>query len=223
MIGGAGEGKAIIILNPADRRRSSCATPSTAVPRDDEIDEKAIFQSVEKMVAEVQAYVPGYRLKSPPVTDKRQTPWGSRTVIVILLEVEGAGDYLPPYAGNLDIMTAAAYRIGELFARRHSRTAKEHAHESTSDLVDYRPSRDGSHAMRHQFTRDQVRQIVTALDAAGVPVIEVSHGDGLAGSSLQYGFSGTPEMDLIEEARSAARNAKIAALLLPGRRDAQRS
>jgi 4-hydroxy 2-oxovalerate aldolase len=70
--------------------------------------------------------------------------------------------------------------------------------------------------MSHQFTRAQVRQIVTALDEAGVPVIEVSHGDGLAGSSLQYGFSGTPEMDLIEEARSAARKAKIAALLLPG-------
>jgi 4-hydroxy 2-oxovalerate aldolase len=76
--------------------------------------------------------------------------------------------------------------------------------------------RDGSHALRHQFTREQVGKIVTALDAAGVPVIEVSHGDGLAGSSLQYGFSGTSEMDLIEEARSAARNAKIAALLLPG-------
>jgi 4-hydroxy 2-oxovalerate aldolase len=76
--------------------------------------------------------------------------------------------------------------------------------------------RDGSHALRHQFTRDQVRKIVTALDGAGVPVIEVSHGDGLAGSSLQYGFSGTSEMDLIEEARKAARNAKIAALLLPG-------
>jgi 4-hydroxy 2-oxovalerate aldolase len=76
--------------------------------------------------------------------------------------------------------------------------------------------RDGSHAFRHQFTKDQVKQIVTALDAAGVPVIEVSHGDGLGGSSLQYGFSGTPELDLIEEARKAASKAKIAALLLPG-------
>ncbi len=54
--------------------------------------------------------------------------------------------------------------------------------------------RDGSHAMRHQFTRDQVRQVVKALDAAGVPVIEVSHGDGLAGSSVQYGVSHTSEM-----------------------------
>jgi 4-hydroxy 2-oxovalerate aldolase len=76
--------------------------------------------------------------------------------------------------------------------------------------------RDGSHAMRHQFTREQVRAVVQALDKAGVPVLEVTHGDGLAGSSIQYGFSRTNEMDLIEEARSAATNAKIAALLLPG-------
>lgn len=76
--------------------------------------------------------------------------------------------------------------------------------------------RDGSHALRHQFTRNQVRDIVKALDAGGVPVIEVAHGDGLAGSSLQYGFSGTSELDLIEEARNAATNSKIAALLLPG-------
>ena len=76
--------------------------------------------------------------------------------------------------------------------------------------------RDGSHAMKHQFTREQVQQIVQALDAAGVPVIEVTHGDGLAGSSIQYGFSGTSEMDLIETARQAATRAKIAALLIPG-------
>ena len=76
--------------------------------------------------------------------------------------------------------------------------------------------RDGSHAMRHQFTREQVRDIVTALDDAGVPVIEVTHGDGLAGSSIQYGFSLTNEMDLISEAREVATNSKIAALLLPG-------
>jgi len=61
--------------------------------------------------------------------------------------------------------------------------------------------RDGSHPMRHQFTRQQVATIVQALDRAGVPVIEVSHGDGLAGSSLQYGFSHTSEFDLIETAR----------------------
>lgn len=76
--------------------------------------------------------------------------------------------------------------------------------------------RDGSHAFKHQFTREQVRQIVKALDEAGVPVLEVAHGDGLAGSSLQYGFSGTHEYDLIEEAVSTAKNAVITALLLPG-------
>ena len=76
--------------------------------------------------------------------------------------------------------------------------------------------RDGSHAMRHQFTRQQVRSVVEALDRAGVPVLEVTHGDGLAGSSIQYGFSRTNEMDLIEEARNAATHSRIAALLLPG-------
>jgi 4-hydroxy 2-oxovalerate aldolase len=76
--------------------------------------------------------------------------------------------------------------------------------------------RDGSHPMRHQFTREQVRAVASALDGAGVPVIEVTHGDGLAGSSIQYGFSGTPEMDLISEARSVCTQARIAVLLLPG-------
>jgi len=76
--------------------------------------------------------------------------------------------------------------------------------------------RDGSHPMRHQFTRQQVAAIVQALDRAGVPVIEVSHGDGLAGSSLQYGFSHTSEFDLIETARSNAERARFAALMLPG-------
>lgn len=76
--------------------------------------------------------------------------------------------------------------------------------------------RDGSHPMRHQFTRAQVRAVAQALDEAGVPVIEVTHGDGLAGSSIQYGFSRTSEMELIAEAASVCRQAKIAALLLPG-------
>ena len=76
--------------------------------------------------------------------------------------------------------------------------------------------RDGSHPMRHQFTAEQAAHIAGALDAAGVPVIEVAHGDGLGGSSLQYGFSRTPEMNLIEAARSACTRARIAVLLIPG-------
>ena len=76
--------------------------------------------------------------------------------------------------------------------------------------------RDGSHPMRHQFTVDQVRAVAGALDRGGVPIIEVSHGDGLGGSSIQYGFSGTPEMELIEAARESCTRARIAVLLLPG-------
>ncbi|WP_047865318.1 4-hydroxy-2-oxovalerate aldolase [Rubrobacter aplysinae] len=76
--------------------------------------------------------------------------------------------------------------------------------------------RDGSHAMGHRFTTEQVREVARALDASGVPVIEVTHGDGLAGSSVQYGFSATPEMDLISEAAAVCGQARIASLLLPG-------
>jgi 4-hydroxy 2-oxovalerate aldolase len=76
--------------------------------------------------------------------------------------------------------------------------------------------RDGSHAMRHQFTEGQVRAIVSALDTGGVQVIEVSHGDGLGGSSFNYGFSGTDEFTLIRSAVEEAKQARIAVLLLPG-------
>lgn len=76
--------------------------------------------------------------------------------------------------------------------------------------------RDGSHAFGHQFTSKHVRDIVSGLDRAGVPVIEVTHGDGLAGSSIQYGFSREDELELIATAREAASNARIAALMLPG-------
>ncbi len=76
--------------------------------------------------------------------------------------------------------------------------------------------RDGSHAVMHQFTTSQVRDVVAGLDAAGITVIEVTHGDGLAGSSFNYGFSGTDELELIRTAVSAATRARIAVLLLPG-------
>ena len=76
--------------------------------------------------------------------------------------------------------------------------------------------RDGSHHKRHQFTGEEVRAIVGALDNAGVPVIEVTHGDGLGGSSFNYGFSKVPEQELISIAVDTAKNAKIAFLMLPG-------
>ena len=76
--------------------------------------------------------------------------------------------------------------------------------------------RDGSHAMAHQFTEEQVRGVVSALDGAGGEVIEVSHGDGLGGSSFNYGFSRVDEFDLIAAAVQEAKQAKIAVLMLPG-------
>ena len=76
--------------------------------------------------------------------------------------------------------------------------------------------RDGSHAKRHQFTEEQVPSVVRGLDAAGMPVIEVTHGDGLGGSSHNYGFSLVDERVLIKAAVDEARHAKIAALMLPG-------
>jgi acetaldehyde dehydrogenase len=113
-IGGADRGKAIIILNPADppilmRNTVFCALPVGS-------DHEAVLSSVEQMVADVAAYVPGYRLKNRPVIEEGPfaTPGGAVPHrVVVLLEVEGAGDYLPTYAGNLDIMTAAAVRVGE--------------------------------------------------------------------------------------------------------------
>jgi acetaldehyde dehydrogenase len=115
-IGGAQEGKAIIILNPADPPLIMRNTVYI-VPEDDEVDEDAISESVEKVVAEVQKAVPGYQLKSGPEFDKRNTPWGQKPVVMMFLEVEGAGDFLPKYSGNLDIMTASARKVGEAFAR----------------------------------------------------------------------------------------------------------
>lgn len=76
--------------------------------------------------------------------------------------------------------------------------------------------RDGSHAMAHQFTEEQVRETVRALDTAGISLIEVAHGDGLGGSTFNYGFSLVDERRLIATAVDAARRAKIAVLLLPG-------
>jgi acetaldehyde/propanal dehydrogenase len=107
-VGGAKKGKAVIIVNPAEpplimRDTVHCLTEG-------EPDRDAIAASIHRMVAEVQKYVPGYRLVNGPVFD------GNR--VSVFLEVEGLGDYLPKYAGNLDIMTAAAARTAELVAEQ---------------------------------------------------------------------------------------------------------
>lgn len=117
VIGGATLGKAIIILNPADPPILMRNTIYVLLDSED-VDRQAIVDSVEEMVTTVQAYVPGYRLKNEPVFEIREMPEGKRTLVAMLLEVTGAGDFLPPYAGNLDIMTASARQVGELFAQK---------------------------------------------------------------------------------------------------------
>jgi acetaldehyde/propanal dehydrogenase len=106
-VGGAKKGKAIIIINPAEpplimRDTVHCLTEG-------EPDQPKITASIHAMIKEVQKYVPGYKLVNGPVFDGKR--------VSVFLEVEGLGDYLPKYAGNLDIMTAAAARTAEMFAQ----------------------------------------------------------------------------------------------------------
>ncbi|MEE4418012.1 acetaldehyde dehydrogenase (acetylating) [Streptomyces bugieae] len=114
-IGGAERGKAIIILNPAEPPVIMRDTVFCAIPED--ADRAAITQSVKEIAEQVAAYVPGYRLRAEPQFDDPTPTGGGMARVAIFLEVEGAGDYLPPYAGNLDIMTAAATKVGEEFAK----------------------------------------------------------------------------------------------------------
>jgi acetaldehyde dehydrogenase len=106
-IGGARASKAIIVLNPAEpevmmRNTVFCSLPDAA-------DRDAIVASIERMAARIAEYVPGYRLRTAPVFDSDR--------VAVVVEVEGAGDHLPVYAGNLDIMTSAAVRVAEELAR----------------------------------------------------------------------------------------------------------
>jgi acetaldehyde dehydrogenase len=115
-IGGARRGKAIIILNPADPPMIMRDTVFCAIPPD--ADHEAITRSIHEVVAEVATYVPGYRLLNEPQFDEPSVVNGGQHVVTTFVEVEGAGDYLPPYAGNLDIMTAAATKVGEEIAKQ---------------------------------------------------------------------------------------------------------
>lgn len=114
-IGGAARGKAIIILNPADPPMIMRDTIFCAIPTD--ADREAIAASIHDVVKEVQTYVPGYRLLNEPQFDEPSINSGGQALVTTFVEVEGAGDYLPPYAGNLDIMTAAATKVGEEIAK----------------------------------------------------------------------------------------------------------
>ncbi|ADL07158.1 acetaldehyde dehydrogenase (acetylating) [Thermosediminibacter oceani] len=106
-IGGAKKSKAIIILNPAD---PPIIMTNTIYVDVENPDEKAIREAVDKMVRAVQSYVPGYRLRVPPILEGNK--------VTTIVEVEGAGDFLPKYAGNMDIITSAAVAVAEKLAAR---------------------------------------------------------------------------------------------------------
>jgi acetaldehyde dehydrogenase len=113
-VGGAARGKAIIILNPVEPPMIMRDTVFCMIGPD--ADRDAITASVHDMIAEVRHYVPGYALRADPQFDEPREGWAANARVAVFLEVRGNGDYLPPYAGNLDIMTAAAAQVGELMA-----------------------------------------------------------------------------------------------------------
>lgn len=111
-LGGARRGKAIIVLNPADPPIMMRDTIHVRFTHGVSVEE--ITASIRRMVREIQQYVPGYRLRAEPLFEEDQ--------VTVMIEVEGAGDFLPRYSGNLDIMTAAAVRVGEETARNLMRS-----------------------------------------------------------------------------------------------------
>jgi acetaldehyde dehydrogenase len=115
-VGGAARGKAIIILNPVTPPMIMRDTVFCAIPADADTD--AITASITTMASVVQQYVPGYALRAEPQYDEPRDSWNGMARVAVFLEVRGNGDYLPPWAGNLDIMTAAAARVGEQLALR---------------------------------------------------------------------------------------------------------
>ena len=140
-VGGAARGKAIIVLNPADPPLIMRDTVLCLTSRLEAASREAVTASVEQMVADVAAYVPGYRLKQAvQFTDldasehtRTLNPGlepAARTQVSVFLEVEGAAHYLPAYAGNLDIMTSAALRVGEKLAVQAQRTGAQPAEAS---------------------------------------------------------------------------------------------
>ncbi|GGG01098.1 acetaldehyde dehydrogenase (acetylating) [Paenibacillus abyssi] len=113
-IGGAKKGKAIIIMNPAEPPIMMRDTVYCLV-EDGTMNEAEVIRSVTEMAETVQSYVPGYRLRMEPIIEGNK--------VTVFIEVEGAGDYLPTYSGNLDIMTAAAVKVAEEYAKKRIQSA----------------------------------------------------------------------------------------------------
>ena len=137
VVGGAERGKAIIILNPVEpplmmRNSVFCAIPEEA-GEPGELQDR-ILESIHAMVRRVQDYVPGYHLRADPQFDPARELWSGSARVFVPIEVKGRGDYLPDYAGNLDIITAAAARVGDLMVAH--RLGVDATWKSSADLGD---------------------------------------------------------------------------------------
>jgi acetaldehyde dehydrogenase len=135
VVGGAQRGKAIIILNPVEpplmmRNTVFCAIPEEAAEAGALQD--AILESIHQMVDTVREYVPGYHLRADVQFDPPRETWKGQARVFVPIEVKGRGDYLPDYAGNLDIITAAAARVGDIMIAR--RLGVETTWKSSADL-----------------------------------------------------------------------------------------
>lgn len=116
VVGGADRGKAVIVLNPVEPPMIMRDTVFCAISPD--ADRDAITAAIHAMVQKVAAYVPGYTLRADPQFDDPRPGWSGQARVATFLQVRGHGDYLPDYAGNLDIMTAAAAQVGEVLAEK---------------------------------------------------------------------------------------------------------
>ena len=217
-VGGAARGKAIIILNPVDPPMIMRDTVFCAISAGRRPATRSPSRST-RWSRDVQQYVPGYTLRADPQFDDPRPEWHGNGRVAVFLEVSGNGDYLPPCAGNLDIMTAAAVRVGELIARRRAVDSDEQAasSEHTVRLTDT-TLRDGSHADGAPVHRGSTCATSSrALDRGRRRRSSRSPtATAWAGRPSTTASPHTDELKLIEAAVDEADRAKIAVLLLPG-------